>query len=485
MNHRQLVNQFCDELAKLSLEVEISGAMDHHDINKICEDVFCGVFREIYGFKNLRNLNTEQKKHFPGIDLADDEAKVAIQITSEKTIDKIKDSLTTFLNHNLQEKYDRIIFHILTEKQGSYKQSSIDKVTNGKIEFNVSRDILDKTDLATKAANVHPKNLKGAVNFLLSYMRGCEVGLSDKDFDPPEEPPEKLYFNLLEVYFPQTLYIAEILPEVFGSKRGRKPIYQRKHVRAYIKDLEITVPSDFEVNGGRLITFHNLENQDNPFSFLIDEGTIEPFAPSDYYSIDTDHERVFKSLLRFCMQQKLHKHRVDWKHEERLFIFLPLKDTDKNRKIKWVGEKQAVRTVYERKFKNNKPDEVLSTRHFAFSVSFLTLESSWYVSITSEWFFSYGDTYRASAFHDRLLSGLKRMEHNQSLNNQFRFLCFWLKDLDTDDLFSENSTYSQTITFGEIFDIDGGCYLDEHLWEPLNNIKDDKPKQSKLDFQWV
>ena len=46
--------------------------MDHFDINKICEDVFCTIFKEIYGFENLRNLNEDEGKNFPGIDLADD-----------------------------------------------------------------------------------------------------------------------------------------------------------------------------------------------------------------------------------------------------------------------------------------------------------------------------------------------------------------------------------------------------------------------------
>ncbi|MDE0511158.1 MAG: SMEK domain-containing protein [Gammaproteobacteria bacterium] len=103
MNHQQLLTQFREELAKLSLEVELSGAMSQHDINNICENVFCGIFKELYGFKNLRNLNAEERKNFPGIDLADVEAKVAIQVTSEKTIDKIKASLETFIEHNLHK----------------------------------------------------------------------------------------------------------------------------------------------------------------------------------------------------------------------------------------------------------------------------------------------------------------------------------------------------------------------------------------------
>ena len=102
--------------------------MGHFDVNKVCEDVFCGIFRELFGFKNLRNLNEEEKKNFPGIDLADDEARVAIQVTSDKTLEKIKTSLEIIIKYALHERFDRIIFYILTRKQGSYLQSSINAV---------------------------------------------------------------------------------------------------------------------------------------------------------------------------------------------------------------------------------------------------------------------------------------------------------------------------------------------------------------------
>ena len=192
MNHQQLLNQFREELANLSRQVELSVAMGFYDINKICENVLCGVFKEIYGFKYLRNLNSEEKKNFPGIDLADDEARVAVQVTSEKTLDKIKDSLTTIIKHNLHKKYDRVIFYILTVKQRSYRQASIDKVTNGEIEFNISRDILDKTDLARMASKAEPQNLQRAVKILVAYMQGSADGLAEKNFVPLSEAENRL-----------------------------------------------------------------------------------------------------------------------------------------------------------------------------------------------------------------------------------------------------------------------------------------------------
>jgi len=479
LKHEQVVSQFREELSRLSHEVEASVAMGLFDVNKICEDVFCGIFRELYGFQNLLNLNEHEKTNFPGIDLADDKARVAIQVTSDKTIDKIKISIEKIIQHSLHKKYDRVIFYILTRKQGSYSQASIDKACQGKMTLNASTDILDFTDLATKAANASPQALKRALDILGGYTRGCDVGLSAEDFDPPQESPETLLANLVELYFPQTLYIAEILPDVFGKKKAKN---QRKAVGAHVRSLGFSVPSDFEVHGGRLITFHNLEENENPFSFLIDEGTVEPFSPSDFYSIDEDHERVFKSLLRFSLQQKLYKHRVLWKHLEGLFIFLPLNDEEDTRAETWIGQKRATRTVFVRKYKNNEPTKVLSTRHFAFSVSFLKTDGGWYMSITPNWFFSYGNGYRQSSFGDKLITGLKRMEKNRSIFDQFRFLCSWLKELDSIDLFSEDADSSPQITFGQALEFEGGRYLDEGLWEPLVVVEDEDFEQGRLSF---
>ena len=123
--------------------------------------------------------------------------------------------------------------------------------------------------------------------------------------------------------------------------------------------------------------------------------------------------------------------------------------------------------VFERKFNRKHPEKVLSTRHFGFAVSFVTVEDDWYVSITPEWFFSYGDAYRRSLYGDRLISGLKRMEKNRSVLNQFRFLCAWLIDLDCEDLFDEDAASSPQLTFGEILKVHGGRYLNEDLWAPL------------------
>lgn len=480
MKQIELINQFKEGLRDLSREVEISSAMSHYDINLICENLFCGIFKELYDLPGLRNLNDEERKNFPGIDLADDQSRVAIQVTSDKTLDKVKDTIKKVRAHKLYEKYDRFIVYCLTTKQGSYSQDSIDKECGDDLNFSASDDILDYRGLATKAANAEPQSLKKAVDILGSYQRGCDVGLAEQDFDPPSDPQETLLTNLVELYLPSKLYIAEVKEDILKGKSGKKLRNQRKAVGDASRKMSTPLPSGYEVSSGKLITFFDLEESSNPFSHLIEDGTAEYLNPSDYYEIDENHERIFKSLLRFSLQQMLFKHKVMWQHHEGLFIFLPADDKQNVRSESWYGKKQSSRTVFERKFKSNKPNEILQIKHFAFSVNFLLIDAEWYISITPDWFFSWGEDYHRSPFADKPLSGLKRLEKNKSICDQFRFLASWLKDVDQADLFSDSAESSPNITLGNIVKLDGGRFLNESLWEPLGTSSAEEDLQESF-----
>ncbi|MEW8372652.1 MAG: SMEK domain-containing protein [Candidatus Thiodiazotropha sp.] len=466
MKHAELINQFREGLASISREVEISTSMSHFDINLICENLFCGVLKELYDLPGLRNLNDDERKNYPGIDLADDDARIAIQVTSDKSLEKIKDTIKKIITYKLYEKYDEFFVYCLTSKQNSYSQESIDKECQGMFVFNVQDHVLDYRDLGSKAANANPQKLKNTVDIMGAYQRGCDVGLAEEDFDPPEQPEETLSTNLIEFYMPSRLYVAEVRAEVLKGKSGKKARNQRKKVADYARSENRPLPSGFDVSASTLITFHNLEESDNPYSHVIEEGTAEYLDPSNYYSIDEDHECIFKSLLRFNLQEKLYKRRVMWQFEEKLFIFLPYGNKDV-RSEGWIGQKKSTRRVFERKYNRDNPDKVFQVKHFAFSTNFLLINEKWYVSITPDWFFSWGDDFRRSSFGDKPLSGLKRMEKNRSIFDQFRFLAAWLKNIDEEDLFSDEPEISPSITFGDILELKGGRYLNESLWEPL------------------
>src|SRR5260370_12148970 len=133
-------------LGILAWQAKASSASGHTDFNKVSEDVLIPLFKLIFNLPNLKNLNTEKKRNFPAIDLADDKAGVAFQVTATSDSQKIKKSLETFVQKKLYEKYPRLVFYIITEKKDSYPEKAFADILQGKCEFNVD-DIMDFRDL--------------------------------------------------------------------------------------------------------------------------------------------------------------------------------------------------------------------------------------------------------------------------------------------------------------------------------------------------
>lgn len=178
MKHQNLINDLRDELAILVNKVEGSTAMQLYDLNRLAENVVLGLFQEILNLPQLHNLNATERENFPGIDLADDAVRLAVQVTATTNLEKIKDTLSTFLRHNLNTSYDRLIVYVLTRRQTSYSQSSIDKVVQGRFNFNAKDDIFDFRYLLEKATHLPPAKVKAAVEVLKNYNHGFEpVGL--------------------------------------------------------------------------------------------------------------------------------------------------------------------------------------------------------------------------------------------------------------------------------------------------------------------
>ena len=74
-------------------------------------------------------------------------------------------------------------------------------------------------------------------------------------------------------------------------------------------------------------------------------------------------------------------------------------------------------------------------KHFAFAADFVYSSGRWYVALTPDWYFSFGDDFRRSTYADANLSWLKRKEVNRTVADHFRFLTSWLSALDQEDLF--------------------------------------------------
>jgi len=134
-------------MVRFVTEVEFASSMNRTDINHVSETLLIPLFAEIYGYKNLKNLNYTERKDFPGIDLGDETAGVAFQITATPGSEKIKDSLTKFVKYKHYERFNHLVVYIISKKQDSYVGSGFDEIIDNKFTFDKDTDIRDSRDI--------------------------------------------------------------------------------------------------------------------------------------------------------------------------------------------------------------------------------------------------------------------------------------------------------------------------------------------------
>jgi hypothetical protein len=488
-------------LGILAYQAKAYSAAGHTDFNKVCEDVLVPLFRLVFNLPDLKNLNAEKKKNFPAIDLADDNAGIAFQVTATFESQKIKKSLETFVRKDLYKQYLRLIFYIITEKKDSYPEQAFADIAKGKFEFNVGRDIIDFRDLV-KLCNQLPLNKASKIKRILeaNFGRGDYSVFSEKEAEPFEE----VSLNLIEAFFPDKLYLAnlfidrnEIIENARGALKRNDPT--RTIIRHYIiEQLKLDFFSGWHLHGNQLITFHNLDD-DTFLRKIIDEGSIASIKPDQFYAptgtIDADKENVFKTLLRKTLQEQLYRQDVEWQFKEGLFIFIENgneKETKKKVKRKkdgevieveqiifkrfetWVGEKESSRAVLERFMKSDKPGEVWYYKHRAFEARFKHISNKWFLLVLPNWFFSY-DCFKKSRFHANDLKWLKRKSNTGIVFTDFRFIQFFLQNRGNDLLQSKSST--NLLRYGDIVSFENAPFLHDEAWNPPEEKKKKRKKK--------
>ena len=474
------LNQIQERISELFsifvTQVRGNTAMSRTDINRVSEVVLVPVLSRVFDYKSLRNLNYTEYFNYPGIDLADPDAKVAIQVTSTSDSDKVKDTLTKFVKHELYKKYERLIIYILTEKQDSYSGKGFEEIIQGKFKFDKDRDIIDYRDVLKEIGSFQIDKARRIKRILEANFGEGEDALFEED---TEEPTETVHLNLLEVFFPKTLYQADLSIDrtqvIRDSTSFQRRLFRysapREVAQGALEQLGLKFSADWECHEKKVITFHDLHNDDLPLTKIIDKGTITPITPAESYfitrrKVDENRERVFKSLLQRCLQQKLYKLDVRWQAQEKLYIFSEV-DGKPIRKEESFSEGDT-RTVFKRRMKISKPDEIFNCTHFALRTSFKRFGERWYLLIMPDWFMSF-DGYRRSYYSDEWISGLKRRENTRSVFNHFRFIEHFLKNrkahfVDRDG--NEQEELYPFLSFGKHIAFENAPALDDSSWNP-------------------
>ncbi len=177
---QRLIENISNNLAFSSTSAKFQNAVNLFSSNRVAQDFFCGLFNLVFGY-NLKDLDVlNGVSNYPAIDLGDENNKIAIQITTQAGSQKIKDTIKTFIKHELHKKYPRLVFFIIGNKQARY--SNFD--TESKFIFNTKEDIWDDNFLIKKINNLDIETLEKISAFLEA--------------------------NLLELKFPETLYPDDI-----------------------------------------------------------------------------------------------------------------------------------------------------------------------------------------------------------------------------------------------------------------------------------
>ena len=107
----QQINEITKQLSWIATTVELLNTLNLNSINVHSESFFCGLLNVVFGYQ-LHNLNTTEM-NYTSIDLGDEKNKIAIQVTSEKTSTKIKETLRKFIEKGHYKKYKRLIIFII------------------------------------------------------------------------------------------------------------------------------------------------------------------------------------------------------------------------------------------------------------------------------------------------------------------------------------------------------------------------------------
>ena len=133
-------------LAEIAQKITESNKHNLTDINIICEEVFGQILNRLFEI-NLIAISLEINRNFPAVDLIDYDNKIAYQVTTQDTKEKINHTIEVFNRHTeIFDKVDELNILFLKKVDDKlYENEDVD-LHNGK-KFSYENNILDFSKL--------------------------------------------------------------------------------------------------------------------------------------------------------------------------------------------------------------------------------------------------------------------------------------------------------------------------------------------------
>ncbi len=166
MRQKELLDSIKKHLSRFEVQVKISSANNEYDINIHSENVIIPILNLVFGIK-LINANYVESKNAEAIDLIDASSGIAFQVTSTKSIEKIKNTISKFVNSKYRNRIETLYIYILSEKQANYTQSILDKAADKRLKFSAKDNIIDSSDLYRKLNELNDLDIISKVEEIL------------------------------------------------------------------------------------------------------------------------------------------------------------------------------------------------------------------------------------------------------------------------------------------------------------------------------
>jgi hypothetical protein len=302
MRQLEVENQLRDVVSRIIVQVELATSQGRADINLALEDAFIPILKSVYNLPHLVNLNRKQK-NFPGIDPGDDHDRVAFQVTSTTTLDKMKFTVRQFMDRAYYNTFDELFILMLARKQSSYSQASVNELLTDQFAFNCKKHIIDLSDLLGQVSGLRLaaqervlsefKHILGEVDAYISFSSESVAA------------PTAITSNLQQIRLPEAVYVAELTIDdkaviaqakaelgYRGKARSRKSVVK---MALLLNDVETDA---WVCHDNKLFSFHDIE-QCGLIS-VVDEGSVE--------RLEASYRRAYE--LTFVIQGWLQSERI-------------------------------------------------------------------------------------------------------------------------------------------------------------------------------
>lgn len=135
--HERNIKSINDAFAFWKSKLSGLAVLNFVDAHVASEHTVCDMLNRAFDW-SLIKASVVARNH-PGIDLVDDQKRIAVQVTSNRRAGKIQRTLDVFHSHELGKKYDRLIILIIGDKQRKYSTIRVHPPLN----FDTKRDIWD------------------------------------------------------------------------------------------------------------------------------------------------------------------------------------------------------------------------------------------------------------------------------------------------------------------------------------------------------